>query len=795
LFQNSVDAKARNIEISIRRVPRSGVFDRSSPGGEVVQVVFADDGTGMTEDTIKNVFLEPGRSTKGNGSGMIGGFGTARTLLCFSQDRYEIHTNGLVVEGDGSEYILSNREDATRRASTHGLDRFAANIERFGGRKGCAFVIDVDPNESEYSWRNVNEHQLRRKLFEFLDMSDLKLDAITLDGEKLVADLKKGHARTKLSAPGFPDFGTVHVSRNDKAVQKGFAIARVNGLAMFKERVDLDDVQVVLELDAARTRQLLTDNRDGLKDAPDMALRDFIRDLTVNRREALRDKSGDKEWTLEGELGDVPVKPEKIELIGMPSASEETDRDDPSSSRRGRHPLEENIILASGSSGKADGAAGPERRGEGVPGLHDFHMHAESIKGNPVLENAARRWQPKYWRKQGESLAGRGRESHELLAAWTAACANALGYVAALRPKLLEGRDTIPFVPGFIISGRDADGRVGGLHKILPDGRHALLVNPILSDGGIAYDLRRLRDGDGKFGLQTLVHVAIHEACHVIGRSHNDEFANLLTSVAARVDYARMAREMLEKINSVRALYGAKEARIQAFEELAALRAALEDGGGAEPMRRGRGRGSRPAEQALAAAWPVGTAVLGALAAPENQALPTNAAREALAQAIVPVTETETAIHAEILGRIDDELTKAARNDWVPPASVDWSDLERNDVVQAQTPSGSDDIDADLGGLALGAAVSMLEPLTPAGDDLDSDLGSVAVTATGAQVEINLEQLIGGAAQEVTRPSAEVGQPVGPGASDGEVARFPSSLSLDDIIDEDSNSLDGDFRP
>ena len=774
LFQNSVDAKARNIEISIGRVPRSGVFDRPSPGGEVIQVVFADDGTGMTEDTIKNVFLEPGRSTKGSGSGAIGGFGTARTLLCFSQDRYEIHTNGLVVEGDGSEYILSSREVAARRASTHGLDRFAANIERFGERKGCIFVIDVDPHESEYAWRNVNESQLRRKLFELLEMSDLRLDSITLDGEKIaVANLKKGQARTKLSASGFPDFGTVHVSRSDKATQKGFVVVRVNGLAMFKERVGLDDIQVVLELDASRTRQLLTDNRDGLKDGPDMALQDFLRDLTVNRREALRDKSGDKEWTLEGELGDISVKPEKLEQVERSLASIEIHGTAASAENDLRLSAGKTPMPDSGSSDMENEVGHLAQRGRGIPGLHDFHMHVENIKGNPVLENAVRRWQPKYWRKQGESLAGRGRESHELLAAWTAACANALGYVAALRPKILQGRGVIPFVPGFIISGKNSESTVRGLHKILPDNRHALLVNPILEDGKIAYDLRRLRDGEGKFGLQTLVHVAIHEACHVIARSHNDEYANLLTSVAASVDYAKMAREMLDRINAVRALYGAKEARIQSFDELAALRTVIED----EPIKNGhfesetvgRRQRRRPAERALAAAYPVATSVLGALAAPENHALPADSARAALAEAIVPITETVTSVNVEILSKIDEGLQEAAKNDWMPPSKID-GDIKTETNMSANL----DDIDADLGGL-----------------ELKADSGTVLSIANVIELSGAASQ---GTAQETENRQPDPRQSSVSSVSDGESSRFPPSLSVNDIVSDD-NFLEEGIRP
>ena len=770
LFQNSVDAKARNIEISIRRVARSGVFDRPSPGGEVIQVVFADDGTGMTEDTIKNVFLEPGRSTKGNGSGMIGGFGTARTLLCFSQDRYEIHTNGLVVEGDGSEYILSSQEDAARRASTYGLDRFTSNIERFKGRKGCTFVIDVDPNESEYYWRNVNENQLRKKLFEFLELSELKLDSIDLDGERIFSGLKKGHARKKLSAPGFPDFGTVHVSRNDKATQKGFVIVRVNGLAMFTERTDLKEAQVILELDASRTRQLLTDNRDGLKSSPDIALKEFLRELTVNSRQALRDHSRDKAFTLEGELGGIRVRPEKlsesIKTHETASWSEEIVYFSPEN-RSG--PFFDSSIMEHL---KHQGGNNEKNRIV-IRRLHDFHMHIEDIKGNPALENAARRQNPKYWRKQGEPLAGRGRESHELLAAWTVACTIALRRVAELRPTvLLKGGGVISFVPGFIISSsKNSEKSVRGLHKILSDGRHALLVNPILEDGKNAYDLRRLHNKDGKLGLQSLIMTAIHEACHVIAGSHDDEFANLLTDVAASIDYAKMAREMRDAINGVWALYGAKEARIQSFEDLAALQAVVEDKSikheHAEPEKVGRRkRRLRPAERALAAAYPVATSVLGALAAEENKALPADSARTALAEAIVPVTETVTSVNVEILSKIDEGLRDAAKNDWVPPTRIDSTETNMS--------ANLDDIDADLGGL-----------------ELKADSGAVLSIADVVELPSAASQ---GTVQEAENRQLDPRQSSVPGVSDGESSRFPPSLSVNDIVCDD-NLLESGFRP
>jgi len=181
--------------------------------------------------------------------------------------------------------------------------------------------------------------------------------------------------------------------------------------------------------------------------------------------------------------------------------------------------------------------------------------------------------------------------------------------------------------------------------------------------------------------------------------------------------------------------------------------------------------------------------------------LPTNVAREALAQAIAPVTETETAVHAEILGRIDDELAKAARNDWIPPASVDWSGFEQSDAVQAGTtavPSAQDDLDVDLGGVQVQATAPSLDLSSPVGDELDLDLGSLPLEPKGTPVEMNLEQLGGNGAQGIAPPPL-AGEPpadlAAPGMPGEGTTHFPSSLSLNDIIGEDSNSLDGDFRP
>ncbi len=93
LFQNSNDAGAKNINISLHEKPgRSSFGEIRKEPQTVVRVVFADDGCGMTYDTLDKVYFQIGESTKDGDGSSVGGFGRARLMTCFSQDRYSILT-------------------------------------------------------------------------------------------------------------------------------------------------------------------------------------------------------------------------------------------------------------------------------------------------------------------------------------------------------------------------------------------------------------------------------------------------------------------------------------------------------------------------------------------------------------------------------------------------------------------------------------------------------------------------------------------------------------------------------
>ena len=85
LFQNSIDAGARKITVDINEIETG-----------IMKVCFADNGCGMDRETIEDVFLCLGKTTK-SGANSIGGFGKARMLICYAMDSYEIRTHNTLV--------------------------------------------------------------------------------------------------------------------------------------------------------------------------------------------------------------------------------------------------------------------------------------------------------------------------------------------------------------------------------------------------------------------------------------------------------------------------------------------------------------------------------------------------------------------------------------------------------------------------------------------------------------------------------------------------------------------------
>jgi hypothetical protein len=321
LFQNENDAGADEIDISVGAAPGKGSFGREATVDAVTRVVFTGNGRGMDEDVLRNVFLVPGETTKRNGVD-TGGFGTARIMLAFSQVRYGIQTQKWVVEGDGSEYtcmsldeaLAAKREEidtAVAAGAVNHADMLRADMAALEARpaviKGCRMEIDIDPKETPYSYLNVDQSKLLTKLEEYLSYSQMSCK-VRLNGEEMALRTHKGPAKRLLvvrdsDGKEIP-FATVHTSLGDRAKHKGKLIVRVNGAAMYVEESETRE-QVIVELVPGLSRQILTDNRDGMKAPYRGVLSAFLRELAVDVRSALEDKEKRKHIKIAGGKGPI----------------------------------------------------------------------------------------------------------------------------------------------------------------------------------------------------------------------------------------------------------------------------------------------------------------------------------------------------------------------------------------------------------------------------------------------------------------------------------------------------------
>jgi len=331
-FQNSVDAGAKNINISVKEVPARGSFDDTADGSKTrTRVVVEDDGCGMTADVLDKVYFAIGQTTKDDGSS-VGGYGRARLMTCFSQARYSILTKDRFVLGDGPDYVNFDLEQAEseleaafvkvaegpavyadRLASSEGLREDLNRVKAAraaGGFKGCRIEIDIDFENGR--WNTPTPARMLDKLHQYLSESQLPC-TVTVNGKppeevwatdgKLMA--RRGPAKKKLEAMVdgvMTQFATVHTSEGSKARHKKMMLVRVDGASMYS--IDLEaDIQVIVEIDKALSRAVLTSNRDGMKTPFRTELDEFVAGLNIDNKSAMEDLRSKNNYTVRGQKG------------------------------------------------------------------------------------------------------------------------------------------------------------------------------------------------------------------------------------------------------------------------------------------------------------------------------------------------------------------------------------------------------------------------------------------------------------------------------------------------------------
>lgn len=210
------------------------------------KLVVLNNGLPMTEDVLFNKLLTLGGSGKNFEGEHTGGFGVAKSLLYYTHRSYVIHTGTIIIEGEGAQFA--------RREATY-----------LNGTKST-IVMDGDLVTA-----------IKDMCCKFASMSQWK-GTLTLNGEHLVTDLKKGARRKDLG------FGVVYTNNSFSNV----CIVRLNGQPMFTRYTRYKGC-VLVEL-TGKANETLTSNRDSLRGDYNSELSDLLTALAVDKRSALREQ-------------------------------------------------------------------------------------------------------------------------------------------------------------------------------------------------------------------------------------------------------------------------------------------------------------------------------------------------------------------------------------------------------------------------------------------------------------------------------------------------------------------------
>jgi len=528
LISNSLDAGATRVHIATKF------------SDENLIVEFLDNGAGMSRDVVENVYMALGASTKDQSESSVGGFGRARILTCFSQEKYQIVTSDIVVSGDGAFYeVTPNTRSVKGTAIT--IELLPSRIPRlYTGLRNvlaqssirCAVTMNLAKEDPEGNPLPLIPEELAS--------FDEKLGAFRFTGWS-----RKGREIDQLKDENGL-WGTVHLS-GGKTAEKNRAVVRVNGMAMYQDHLAAP-YQLTIDLEPARAREVLTASRDSIRHPFAGELRKLISKIEVDQKTALSQKARDPETKLflnasmtgnprigkrahdraAGKGGDRSRADEKLEAARM-SLQE----------------LREAARSRNRNSAEVSSDALRETVHDNT--LRISFAHHVGV-ATTEMRAAAKRYDASTWSEPG----GAGRNAELLHAAWHAACRHALEALVEMHPDL-QGEE---WVSGFVF-----DSNYRAVHKELNGIRHGLLLNPV-DEGGRG--LFKLSDPKS---MKKLISLALHEVCHCVHDWHNEDYAGLLTDlmgeirdkdieadIRAEVDLARRWLEHREEIRNLAAV-------------------------------------------------------------------------------------------------------------------------------------------------------------------------------------------------------------------------------------------------
>lgn len=247
--QNSLDAGATEITVSIELVD-----------GDTV-VTWADNGSGMTADTLRRKFMAVGGSLKPDGA--AGGFGVAKLILAFAHKRYAIRTSNILVTGQHDTFNVTDCAEVV---------------------KGLTLTTTID-----------GDH-----VCELTEACESWVTYTTTG--RPVRFVLNGSTRRFMGALDAPvnvqDWCAIHVC-DDSKLENGVKV-RINGQYMFSTWTSVNKA-ILVELTGS-SLTYLTSNRDGLQYDYANKLSKLVEQM-LRDPEALFDTESDVIEFFEGDMG------------------------------------------------------------------------------------------------------------------------------------------------------------------------------------------------------------------------------------------------------------------------------------------------------------------------------------------------------------------------------------------------------------------------------------------------------------------------------------------------------------
>jgi hypothetical protein len=476
LAQNSQDAGANQVSISL-----------ASLDDNHCRLTWTDNGKGMDRQTLEDVFFALGESSKGSGD--TGGFGKARELVCFGMDRYTIRTQNLAVEGSGDSYEIREEENYFH---------------------GCRMEIEIDRPLQTIS-NNIGR---------YFSLSNPRF-SVKLNGAEITEFAAFGDHRRDLS------FAQVFVN---EAKEDQSCLVRVNGLFMFSRFTECR-ATIFVELNAARSRSLLTSNRDGMSYEHGCELDSFLNELSVDVKTAIRKRRGLKNGLYKGTQGlnrliSREEKERLLKKVDIGDAARSLGLDKTIESLQGKH--------HSRSVGSIERAISDAQIDLFTTIILDETDPNEDYK---AMRDVRDQYNPTNWKtayvndkRTGEKRPYNiGGNRKKLLVMWKVACECCLEIMQ--EAGLI---DTLTWSVGWLFcNDRGA--------CCLTEGDSTFFcLRPVGMDGKMIYSLTKQED------LHRLVWLALHEALHVVNGYHDERYANNLTYLSPKVSIAM--REILQRM-------------------------------------------------------------------------------------------------------------------------------------------------------------------------------------------------------------------------------------------------------